>query len=407
MSTLHMGTIAFDCYPDHPRLRLLCEAAADAGYDVDVICPLKTLDDKRYEVFNGVHIYRVPVLRRGPIRNLYRTIRGWGLYFWFSAVMITQLHLKHAYDVVHVHNLPDFLVFTAVIPKLLGAKIILDVQDISPELMAVKTKGLSRRIGTLVASIQERISTSFVDSVVTVGRPFADAVKKRGVAEEKITILPNIVDPKLFPISRRAYPTQNATQGEQPFIIMYHGTVEERFGLDTAMRAFAIALREVPNLRFDIQGAGGKLPAISSLAEELGVSEHVRFTPTCSIDEVVNFVAHGDVGIIPYRRDGFADLALPTKAFEFAWMHRPMIASDMLGIRSVFRPESVVYCTDAESFARAIINLYQHPEKRAEMVVNAAEDYLPFRWEIVAKHYQELLASLSGKQEVELVPVEA
>ena len=59
---------------------------------------------------------------------------------------MTRLHLKHAYDVIHVHNMPDFLVFSALFPKLLGAKVILEVQDVSPELMAAKAKGRMQRI---------------------------------------------------------------------------------------------------------------------------------------------------------------------------------------------------------------------------------------------------------------------
>ncbi len=106
---------------------------------------------------------------------------------------------------------------------------------------------------------------------------------------------------------------------------------------------------------------------------------------------------HGDVGIIPYRCDGFANLVLPTKAYEFAWMGRPMIASDTYAIRSMFRPESIILCDPAkpETFAEAMIDLYQHPEKRASMIANAAKDYIPYRWELAAESYQQLLARLS------------
>jgi hypothetical protein len=49
-----------------------------------------------------------------------------------------------------------------------------------------------------------------------------------------------------------------------------------------------------------------------------------------------------------------------------------MIASDTRALRSMFRPESIVLCDPSrpESFAEAIIDLYQHPEKRAQMVAN-------------------------------------
>jgi glycosyltransferase involved in cell wall biosynthesis len=187
---------------------------------------------------------------------------------------------------------------------------------------------------------------------------------------------------------------------------MYHGTLAERNGLDTAIRALALAYRVVPQLRLDIQGNGEQLPALKQLAVELGVSDRVVFTDSCPIDKLVDFVVHGDVGIIPYRCNGFAELVLPTKTYEFAWVRRPMIASDTRAICSMFRPESIMLCDPSkpESFAEAIIDLYQHPEKRAQMVANAAEDYIPYQWEKIAGRYQQLLAFLCLKQEQEGKP---
>ncbi len=181
---------------------------------------------------------------------------------------------------------------------------------------------------------------------------------------------------------------------------MYHGTLAERNGLDIAIRALVLARGTVPHVRLDIKGRGEHLPFLKQLAEELGVAEHVLFSGPCSTEEIVDFVVHGDIGIIPYRSDGFMDLVLPTKAYEFAWMHRPIIASNTPAIRSMFRPESIVLCDPArpEDFAEAIIDLYQHPEKRAGMIANAAEDYLPYRWEIMAERYLQLLVSLSRQQ---------
>jgi len=178
---------------------------------------------------------------------------------------------------------------------------------------------------------------------------------------------------------------------------MYHGTLCERNGLDIALRALVLARRVVPQLRLDIQGGGDQLTYLKQLTQELGLSDSVIFTGSVDATKLVDFVVHGDVGIIPYRCDGFANLVLPTKAYEFAWMGRSMIASDTYAIRSMFRPESIVLCDPAkpETFAEAIIDLYQHPEKRASMIANAAEDYKPYRWEFAAESYQQLLASLS------------
>jgi glycosyltransferase involved in cell wall biosynthesis len=60
----------------------------------------------------------------------------------------------------------------------------------------------------------------------------------------------------------------------------------------------------------------------------------------------------------------------------------------------MFRPELIALYerSNPENFAEAIIDLYHHPEKRERMVAYAAEDYQPYRWELMSVRYQHLLA---------------
>jgi glycosyltransferase involved in cell wall biosynthesis len=68
-------------------------------------------------------------------------------------------------------------------------------------------------------------------------------------------------------------------------------------------------------------------------------------------------------------------------------------------MRSMFRPESVVLCepSNVDSFAEAIVDLYQHPEKRTRLTANAEEDYTPYRWEMMAERYQQLIGCMAAK----------
>jgi len=396
MSSLHVGTITFDRFPFEPRSIRQTEAATRAGHHVDVIC-LGQDQEKKFEVYRNVHIYRLPISRSYNGSSLLSTIAQWCWFLILAAIKVTHLHIKNRFDVIHVHNIPDFLVFSALIPRLLGTKIILDVQDVCPELMAAKVhrKGLLRRIVIRLARWQESLSIAFAHHVVTTGDPFEQILLKRGVPRQKITSMHNSADPQLFPEERRCpLPYDSPSVESRPFIFMYHGTLAKRNGLDKAIRALAIARQFVPQLRLDIQGNGEHLPFLKELAVTLGVNDSVKFTAFGPADKIVNFVVHGDAGIIPYECDGFEEYVLPTKAYEYAWMHRPIIASDTYAIRSMFRPESIYLCDPEkpESFAEAMIDLYQHYEKRKKMITNAFEDYyLSYRWEIMEEGYQQLL----------------
>ena len=139
------------------------------------------------------------------------------------------------------------------------------------------------------------------------------------------------------------------------------------------------------------------MPELKRLVAELGLGEVVGFSDPVAAEHIVDFVERADIGIIPYRVDGFAELVLPTKAYELAWMRIPIIAAETAGIRSMFRPESITLCApgDPESFAEAFIALARDPERRASLVASAAEDYVPYEWEGMSARYRELLDTLS------------
>jgi glycosyltransferase involved in cell wall biosynthesis len=396
MSSLRICAITYDYYPFDTLLRRTAEAIASVGHEYHVICSTDE-SRKKFEVFNGVHIHYAP-MRRISEKSLGLMMLSWGLFLLLALVKVTHLHFKQKFHVVHVHNIPDFLVFAALIPKVFGSRVILEVQDVSPELMAVKAKGRLQRIVICLATWQERISTAFADHVLTVGWPFEALLLKRGVPQKKLSSVLNSADPSIFALEKRTEPFLGEATAERPLILMYHGTLAERCGLDIAIRALVKARATAPYLCLYIRGSGEAVPHLERLAQELGVTDHVLFFPYCSPDEVVDFVAQGDIGIIPYRSDGFMDLLLPTKAYEFALMRRPMIVSNTVGMRSMFRPASILLCdpSSEDSFAEAIIDLYQHPEKRAQLVTNAEQDYAPYRWELMAERYQQLLASLAA-----------
>ena len=310
-----------------------------------------------------MHIHRIHI-RDGRGRSIGR-ITGMGLgamlFYWSlfaikACVKVARLHFTHKFDIVHVHNLPDFLVFAAIIPKLLGARVILHVQDVTPELMAVKSRGIRRSVAVALTKIQERMSTAFADHVVTVGWPFEKLLLERGVPRQKLSSILNSADPRIFTPAKRTEPFIGEPTREHPLILMYHGTCAYRNGVDTAIRAFAKARHSAPHLLFQIRGAGEAVPSLKQLAQDLHVADQVEVLGYVPLEEIADFIAHGDIGIIAYPSDCFMDLLLPTKAYEYSWMRRPIIAAGTTAIKSMFRPTSLKLCkaSDVDSFADAI-----------------------------------------------------
>ena len=122
-------------FPDDIRVLKEVKALCEAGYSVDVIC-LKKQNEKYYEILENVHIYRIPLThRRG---SLLKYTFEYSLSFILMFILLTVKYFHRRYDCFQVNTLPDFLVFITVIPKLFGAKILIDLHEPVPELWITK-----------------------------------------------------------------------------------------------------------------------------------------------------------------------------------------------------------------------------------------------------------------------------
>jgi glycosyltransferase involved in cell wall biosynthesis len=402
--SVRVCAITCDCYPDDPLVRRTAEAAIQAGFEYHVVCSMRDAQPS-YELCNGVHVHRIAIrrLKGTPVGRisgmpLGTTIFMWSIFALLALMKITRLDAKVKFNVVHAHNLPDFIVFAAIMPKFRGARIILHMQDVSPELTASRATGVLGKIACGLARIQEQMSVRFADHVLTVGWTLEELLSKRGIPKEKMSSILNSADPQVFRPEKRTRLFLGEPTAERPLILLYHGTCAARCGLHTAIEAMAKAANSAPHVHLRIMGPGDALPSLKELAQKLGVADRVMFLPTGPVDAVVDFIANGDIGIIPYPSAGYMDLVLPTKAYEFALMGRPIIASDLPGIRSMFRPSSVLLCqpSNADSFADAIVELYRSPEKRAQVAKQAEQDNMNHRWELMADRYCRLLTTLAA-----------
>lgn len=128
--------LAYTFYENDGRVMRYAEALAQDGAQVDAIVVGRP-GQRREEVVNGVRVLRVQTREKnekGKLTYLWRILR----FLFGSMAEVTRQHLKNRYDIIHVHSVPDFEVFAAWIPKLAGAKLILDIHDIVPEFYAAK-----------------------------------------------------------------------------------------------------------------------------------------------------------------------------------------------------------------------------------------------------------------------------
>ncbi len=154
----------------------------------------------------------------------------------------------------------------------MGAKIVLDMHEITPEFYMSKY-GIAESSWTIrLLTYIEKISFEFADHVITINEPIQDLLVRRGLVREKSTVIMNAVDEARFAASPRMSAAADAAAASKPFVMMYHGTLTPIYGLDIAIEAFALAHRQMPGAELWILGSGTEEEALASLASERGVA---------------------------------------------------------------------------------------------------------------------------------------
>jgi glycosyltransferase involved in cell wall biosynthesis len=354
---------------------------AKQGASVEVICLRETDDAPQHESFNGVDITRVGLKHRrgGKLSYFLR----YGSFILLSGAMLTVRAVKRRYDLVHIHNMPDVLVFSALVPKLLGARVILDLHDPMPELMMTIFGLREDSYSVRLLKKLERWSLRFADAVLTVNEACKKIFSARSCPAEKIIVVMNSPDEGIFKyreLSRRDVGRHDAAK---PFVIMYHGSLVERHGLDLAVTALGKIRESIPDAELRIYGQSTPfLEKVMESVRNFGLGEAVRYLGSKALEQIAEAIRECDVGIIPNRRSIFTELNTPTRIFEYLSQGKPVIAPCAPGILDYFGPEDLVLFElgDADDLAAKIEYVFRHPAEMVKVIERGQKVYQAHKW---------------------------
>lgn len=368
-------------YPGDPRPRRAAEALTVEGASVEVICLRETDEEAEHESFNGVQITRISLRRHRGGKLSY--VLQYALFTLLSGVILAGRSCKRRYDLVHVHNMPDLLVFSALVPKALGAKVILDLHDPMPELM-MSIFGLREdSCSVWLLKKLEKWSVRFADAVLTANEAFKKVFSARGCPPEKISVVMNSPDETLFPYREVSSQGLGGLNTSKPFVIMYHGSLVERHGLDLAVSALRKIKESIPSAELRIYGR--KTPFLERVLDSVRKSElyaAVRYLGPKKLDQIPEAIRDCDIGVIPNRRSIFTELNTPTRILEFLSQGKPVIAPRTRGILDYFSPQQLVFFElgDTDDLAAKMEYVFRHPHEMAGIVERGKEAYRRYKW---------------------------
>jgi glycosyltransferase involved in cell wall biosynthesis len=378
-------------YDIDPRVRRKAEALVAAGYSVDAIALRAAVPNQEEYRLNGVNVYTISLHKmRG---RLPRYAFEYLTFCALSFVKLSRLARMRRYSVVDVNTLPDFLAFAACYARWQGAKVVLDMHEITPEF--VMSKYGVRRDYWLVrlCGFFERMSFRYADHVITINGPIQRLLEGRGLELAKSTVVMNSADDLLFSSAETA---RRRAPGK--FIMMYHGTLTKMYGLDIAIEALARTQREIPNAELWILGDGPERDALAALSQNLGVQGRVRFVGRVKPEEVSKWLLQCDIGLLPTRSDVFLDYSFPNKLSEYIIMGKAVISSRLRTIQHYFGEDALAYfeANDSASLAAQMTRVAHNGNLQRRLAARAKEEYAPISWPVMKDRYVALVAQLAG-----------
>ena len=370
-------------YPEQRIVRRNIELLAGEGAEVDVVCT----GSGEFAAPPRIRLFRVPLAHRR--HRAVRYLFEYAAFFATATAMVSLLSLRRRYDVAQVDTLPDFLVLAALPARLRGARVVLFMLELMPELVATRLAADRRHPLVRLATLLEAIATRCADAIITVSEPCRRILQARGVPAEKLTVVTGSL-----PMDAIG-PLEPAMPVPRPYAVVA-ATLIRRYGVDLAIRALARLDGPWTRLRLVVLGDGEERRELEALCDRLGLADRVSFLGHRPWNDAMAHVRAASIGLVPIRADGYGELLLPTKLFEYAALGVPAVCARVPTLVEHFPPGCVAYFEpeDSQGLAREIERLLADPEAARIQAARLAEVARELSWERVQVRYLDAIDGL-------------
>lgn len=374
--------LAYTDYASDPRVRREAEALARTGAEVTVLA-LRRPGEPNEEAIEGVRVIHLPVARHrgGGARQYFASYAA----FFLRAAQYLSVRPRR-FSLVHVHSVPEAMVFAALVPRAAGCPVVLDVHDLSSDLYSNRLGAAPRFI-----RVAERWSLRFADAVITVHDQYRDLIVDRGVPADKVTVVLNSPDEKLFGSPREPAWSNGYLR------LVYHGTFLERYGLGTVLEAFAVISRRIPAARLELYGDGDFREEMARRVARYGLEGAVHLSPgAVPVDDVPASISGAHIGLVPFLEGPFTANILPTKLLEYVLMGIPAVVARNRVVEGYFGDDMVAFVRpgNVEDVIAAVEGLWRDPSRALNMARRAQLMLREHSWEREQERFLSLVEGL-------------
>lgn len=335
-----------------------------AGWDVAVVCPTGRGFETRFEVVEGVRIFRHALPTEG--NGLAGYLREYTSALWAESRLARRAWRQLRFDVVHICNPPDLLFLVAGWYKVVHrARIVFDHHDIMPELYEAKFGRRDLAYGLVRAA--ERMTFAAADMVIATNESYRRVALTRGRKDpDRVVVIRSAPELSRF----RLVESDSACRRGRRFLVGYVGVMGPQEGLDYLLRAVEIIVnaKRRTDISFTLIGDGPSLPSLQHMAERLGVSDYISFTGRVSDEELIRHLSSCDVCVNPDPLTPFNDASSMNKILEYMALGKPVVQFDLTeGRRSAGSASAYARPNDERHLAETILELLDDEDARVRM----------------------------------------
>ena len=378
--------------PGDPRVRRQSDALADAGYEVDILC-LRQEGQPVEDRVDRARVIRLPI-DRGLV-GFAGHLAEYVAFTTLATLRLAREHRRRRYDLVQVATVPDFLALAALPERLAGVPLLLDLHEDMPEFFRDRFRAPWLRPLVPVVEAVSRVAAAMSDEIITVHEPLRALSIERGVEPDRIGVVMNSADARLFDPSRHE---RRPFMADGRLKLIHHSNFQRIYGLDVAIDALS---RGRPDLDWtlDVYGDGPWRPRIEAAIDRTGTGDRVSLHGRVPMDDLPALLAAADIGLVPSLAEPYLEYSLSTKLLEYAAMGVPVIASDLATFRHHFTDAAMHFVpgSDPAAIARAVEERAADPVGSVAMGDEARRQVAAYDWEVQKARYLEIVGRMCAR----------
>jgi glycosyltransferase involved in cell wall biosynthesis len=345
------------------------------GWDVQAVTRLGfpydrwPLADRRtvpaFDDVDGIRYHRL--LREGARRYPQYPLAD---YVTAMAAGVERIACQHRARLVHASSFYVTGLAAAQAARRLGLPFLYEMRGLEDLMKSVQDPDFHSTDRYRFLDLVETEVCHEADAVFVITRALRDEMARRGVAEDKLVVLPNGVHTDQFAPRERDRELEQRLGVEGFPVIGYAGSLVDYEGLELLMSAAAILRDRDVRFRVVVVGDGPAEASVRAATIALGLGELVTFTGRVPHDEVGRYLSLFDITPFPRLPLEVCELISPMKPFEALAMGKAVVVSSVAALTEIVqdgRTGLIFTKGDDADLARALQSLLEAPELRARL----------------------------------------